>query len=452
MRVMTTLSRSLVLGLALGLAAAAPAPAHAQGQRDTLVSRPADPAPDSVLRFRPLAQFFDSTGHEPSYEHEVWFGEESETGWLQAPLGDRLLDHPDPWSTGHGNHFQDTQLLADYNRVDLLRFGLHYQAQAPRTMYPRLGARIEYATGRKQTLYGVQMEQPLLPTARFVFGFGLVRLTDHPDLQQVDDPENTAAMLLARTDYRDYFEREGAGVYVSWRVPDFSTVSLHMRGDEYRSLGLNRSVRSWFRTSRELRENPAIDDGRTRSVLFRLERLARRSAAMRAGFYHAIELERAGGELGGDFDYLRLLGDLRSVLRLSPATTLSLRAVAGTCTDGALPRQRQFPIGGVDGLRAHPLGSFRGSQVALAQAEYTVGLWALRGEGLEAGLHALAFVDAGSAWDNPANRWDLERQHLATDVGVGLATNEDDLRVYVARDLHDASAGWTWSVRLRRPF
>jgi hypothetical protein len=33
-------------------------------------------------------------------------------------------------------------------------------------------------------------------------------------------------MLLARTDHRDYFEREGGGVYLSWRVPDFSTVSL----------------------------------------------------------------------------------------------------------------------------------------------------------------------------------------------------------------------------------
>ena len=127
--------------------------------------------------------------------------------------------------------------MVDYNRVDLLRYGVHYQAQRPRTMYPRLGARFEYSTGRERTLYGFQLEQPLLPTARFVFGVSMVRRTDHSELQQVDDVENSLALLLARTDYRDYFEREGGGVYVSWRVPDFSTVSLHARRDQYRGVG-----------------------------------------------------------------------------------------------------------------------------------------------------------------------------------------------------------------------
>jgi hemolysin activation/secretion protein len=226
-----------------------------------------------------------------------------------------------------------------------------------------------------------------------------------------------------------------------------------MRGDEYRSLAVNRDdVVSWFRLTRPLRDNPAIDDGRTRSVLFRLERLARRSSSARAGLYHWGEIERAGGELGGAFDYLRALGDLRSVLRLSPATTLSLRAVVGSCTDGTLPRQKRFGVGGVDGLRAHALNARTGNQVALGQAEYTVGLWALRGEGFEAGLHALAFVDAGTAWDNPSHRWDVTNQRFLSDAGVGVATNEDDLRIYVARDLAASDADWVWSFRLQRPF
>ncbi len=396
--------------------------------------------------------FFVSTGHEPRVNTPVQVESESEAEWLRAPMGEHLLDHPDPWNAHHPARSQKVQLVVDYNRVDLLRFGGHYQAQRPLTMYPRIGARFEYATGRKQTLYGVQLEQPLLPTARFVFGVSAVRRTDHSALQQVDDVENSLALLLARTDYRDYYEREGVGAYVSWRVPDFSTVSLHVRGDEYRSLGLNDHVVSWFNRSRPLRENPVIDDGRARSVLFRLERLARRSSSTRAGLYHGIELERAGGELGGDFDYLRLLGDVRSVLRLSPATTLSLRGVAGTNTDGALPRQKRFGVGGVDGLRGHAMNAFTGSHVALAQAEYTVGLWALRGTGFEAGLHAIAFVDVGSAWENAANRWDVSNQRFATDVGLGLASSEDDVRVYVARDVTDSSSDFVWSLRLRRPF
>jgi hypothetical protein len=285
-----------------------------------------------------------------------------------------------------------------------------------------------------------------------VFGVSMVRRTAHLEVQQVDDVENSLALLLSRTDYRDYFEREGGGVYVSWRVPDFSTVSLHARRDEYRSLGVNDDVRSWFRLDRPLRPNPAIDDGETHSVVLRLERLAQRTNASRAGMYHWIEFESAGGSMGGDFSYSRVLADLRSVVRLAPAATLSLRAVAGTCTDGTLPHQKYFGVGGVDGLRAHELNAFTGNQMAMGQAEYTLGLWALRGEGFEAGLHAIAFVDVGTAWQNRADSWDLQRQRFATDGGFGLATSDDDLRIYVARNLSDPDSELTWSLRLRRPF
>jgi hypothetical protein len=430
-----------------------PVPARlvALAAADSAPPAPRGPRVDT-LRFRPSIHFFDSTGHEPALEEHPPEGSALESTWLRAPMGDQLLDHPDPWNAEHPARTHKSDVTCDYNRVDLLRFGLHTQVQRPMTMYPRLGARYEIATGRKRSLYGIQLEQPLFPTARFVFGFGLVRRTDHGDLEQVDDAENSLAMLFARNDHRDYFEREGAGAYLSWRVPDFSTVSLHVRGDEYRSLGLNRSVRSWLHQSRALRENPAIDDGRTRSVVVRLERLTRRSAATRAGLYHWAELERAGGELGGDFDYLRLLADVRSVFRLSPATTLSLRGVAGTSTDGALPLQKRFRLGGLNGLRAHPFHAHAGNQVALAQAEYTVGLWALRGEGFEGGLHAIAFADLGRAWWNGANRWDVERQQFATDVGFGLATGEDGARVYMARNLNDRDARFVWSLRLQRPF
>ena len=451
-----------LLAAAAGLARARQPGVPAAGTvavRDTLTFRPSGtpmstrPISSDTLSFSPSLQFFDSTGYEPIITSPpVRLDSQRETEWLRAPIGDHLLDHPDAWNSDHPKRGEDVDVAIDYNRVDLVRYGIRYQAQRPLTMHPRIGARFEYATGRKRTLYGVQLEQPLLPTARFVFGVSMVRRTDHSELQQVDDLENSLALLVARTDYRDYFEREGSGVYVSWRVPDFSTVSLHARRDQFRSLGVNDDVRSWFRLDRPLRPNPAIDEGETHSVVMRLERLAQRSSSTRAGLYHWIELERAGGELGGDFSYLRVLGDVRSVVRLSPASTLSLRAVGGTCTDGTLPRQKRFGVGGVDGLRAHTLNAFQGSQLALGQAEYTLGLWALRGVGFEAGLHAIAFLDAGTAWDDPGNRWDVQNQHFATDGGLGIATSEDDLRLYVARDLSDPDSKLTWSLRLHRPF
>lgn len=393
----------------------------------------------------------DSAGAEPHDLGNVTVRARTENDWLKTPFGDNLLTHPGPWRSTHQRD-HGLELSLDYNRVDLVRYGVWYQAQRPETMYPRVGARLEYATGRRRVLYGAQFEQPLLPTARFAAGVSVVRRTDHSDLQQTEDLENAAALLFARTDYRDYFEREGYGAYLSWRVPDFSTVSVHGRRDKYRSLVASSHVKSLFRRSRELRPNPAIDEGEAHSMLVRLERLTQHSDRTRAGFYHWVEAEKSGGDLGGDFEFTRLIADLRSVIRLSPAATLSLRGVAGATPSGALPLQKQFTAGGVDGLRAHRQGALRGEQLAMAQAEFTLGLWRVRTKGFEGGLHAIAFTDAGAAWYDAKHGFAVQSQKFAVDGGFGLATSEDELRVYFAKDLQNSDSDIVISVRLQRPF
>jgi hypothetical protein len=369
--------------------------------------------------------------------------------WLSAPFGERLLTEPEAWSRRRATGWD---LTADYDRVDLVRFGVKVEAQKPATMRPRAGARLEYSSGRRRTLYGVQLEQPLLPVQRLGIGAWASRRTDHGELEQVDDVENSLALLFARQDDRDYFEREGYGAYLAWRVPDFSAVSLHWRSDEYRSLTKQDRTRSFFYQRRTLRDNPGVDEGTLRAMSLRLERGVRRSAASRAGLYHWIELERAGNGLGGDYGYTRALADLRSIVRLSPIASLALRGVAGSAMAGALPFQKTFTVGGVDGLRAHAFAQFRGDQMLLGQAEAIVALWRLRPSGFDAGLHAIAFVDAGRAWHDDDRAWAPRRQHLPVDGGLGLATSEQDIRVYVARDLQKRRARAVVSVRLQRPF
>jgi len=436
----------LVVLAALNLASpASAAPPLTALRADHAVTSPAPAAAYDSLRAPPI-----SPGDEPmSFEIQPVELAESET-WLRAPFGDNLLTDPAQWRsqrsrTGLG------KFRFDYNRVDLVRTGLSIELQRPDTMAPRLGAMYEYSFGRDRALYGVQLEQPLLPPGRLALGASIVRRSDHSELQQVDDLENTLALLLGRQDYRDYFEREGYGVYLSWRVPDFSTVSVHWRSDDYRSLAKQPQVYSFFNQGGPLRENPAIEDGTMRAVLLRFERVTESSYRTRAGFYHWIEFEHAGGSLGGDFDFTRALADVRSVLRLSPATTLSTRGVFGTTATGSLPLQSQFTAGGVDGLRAHAFSQYRGDQMAMAQAEYDVGLWQMRSPGVPGGLHAIAFLDMGLAWFNPDHLWDVGNQHFAADGGFGFATAEDGLRVYFAKNLQ-TSGSFVTSFRLQRPF
>jgi hypothetical protein len=408
-------------------------PASVDGTPDSLEFAPALPEDD-----------LDLPEDEPDRASEA-------DTWVRAPFGEGLITDRELWRA-RGAHFYTGQLMLDYNRVDRARLGIGHQFQVREPMAPRLGARLEYSFGRERWLYGFQIEQPLARPGRLALGASLVRRTDHNELQQVDDVENTLAMLLWRYDYRDYFERDGLGAYLSWSVPDFSTVSVHLRRDAYRSLPLDSSATSWFSRSRPLRDNPAVDDGESHSVVVRFQRVAHATRHAHAGLYHWLEVERAGRGLGGDFDYTRIFGDLRSVIRLSPAGTLMLRVAGGRTASGTLPAQKEFPIGGTDVLRAHAFGAFRGDQLALAQAEYTIGLWRLRTRGFEGGLHAITFVDAGSAWFDPHHRWDLSRQHVAVDGGFGLATGEEGLRLYVAKNLQDTKSDLVMSLRLHRPF
>jgi len=427
--------KTILLALAVSALALAPRRADA--------AEAAAAAPDT-LRFRPVPREREG----PGAEDEAHFGHGDP--WLRPGSDQRLLTEPDQWRA-EGRRYTRTDLVLDYNRVDPLRIGLKWEAQAPGTLYPRVGARLAYATVRERVLYGLQIEQPLVASGRYAVGVSIDRATDHNPLQQVEDFENSLAFLFARTDNRDYFEREGYGAYLVWRVPDFSTISAHLRSDDERSIPLYENARSWFYRDRDLRPNPAIDEGTAHTASMRLERLNRRRL-LRAGIYHHLELERAGGRLGGDFDYTRLLGDVRAVLRVSPASTLILRGVAGHTASGALPFQRQMVAGGVDGLRAHEFDQYRGDQMLMGQAEVVVGLWRLRTRSFEAGLHAMGFIDSGRAWFDPGHLWNADRQRYAADAGFGLGTSEDNLRVYFAKNLQEPSSNVVISVRIQRPF
>lgn len=370
--------------------------------------------------------------------------------WADRPLSEDMLTDVEPWHAVERGH-QDLDFLGDYNRVDPFRLGARWRYHDPDAWTPGLGLRYEYAFGRSRALYGAQIEQPIAPHGRLALGARLSRRTDHNDTQQMGDFENSLTLLFTRADLRDYFEREGTAAYLVWRVPDFSTMSAQWRTDDYRTLQTRDDANSWIHNNRPLRENPAIEDGKSDSWMLRMERPISVRWRPRAGLYHWIELERAGHGMGGDFEFTRGLADLRSVLRVSPATTLTVRAVGGNTWDGHLPTQRQFTMGGPDGLRAHPVDTFRGDRMALAQAEYDVALW-WHARKFETGLHVLAFLDTGRAWNGTGSSWDVARQRFETDGGVGVATSEDALRIYFAKDLHDLNRDFVLSVRFQRPF
>jgi hypothetical protein len=443
--------RARPLHIALAAILAAAPLAHAQAPAGSDSSAATAQPPDSSsgpLRFEPVGA--DSL--EESREGSV-----ADDEWLRAPYGENLVSDPDVWRSRQESRWEhardvDPKFHLSYNRVDRIRLGLGVEVQAPETMYPRFGARLQYAFDRDRWLYGVQLEQPLASPGRLAAGVMMLRRTDWHPLHQVDDTENSLALLFGRNDYRDYWEREGFAAYVAWRVPDFSTVSVNYRSDDERTVELVESTRSWFHRDRELRDNPPIDDGRTQAVAIRLDRFEHATGRARAGVYHWIEMEWAGQGLGGDFDYTKALADVRTVVRLTPVSALSARAVAGHTFHGTLPAQKLHPLGGVDGLRAQNFARFSGDELVLGQAEYQIELGRLARKGYDAGVHAIVFVDVGHAWTSPDNSFDIGRQQLQTDAGFGFAASENRMRVYFAKDLKSRDGDFLVVLRLQRPF
>jgi hypothetical protein len=436
-RVLTIAALATLAVLAAGRAA------QAQGTDSSFTAAPADSTPG--LRFTPYDSETVPESADSTVEH--WH-QGVGVHWPRAPYGEGLLTGIAPWAAEHRQHGVD--MLADYNRVDALRLGLGWRMRGTEPWMPRLGARIEQVFGRQRTNYGAQFEQPIQHNGRFAIGAFLLRRTDRNDLQQIGDLDNSLSMLFSHYDFRDYFEREGAGAYLLWRVPDFSNISVHVQNNRYRSLDAFGDLWAISHGNRPLAPNPAIDDGEGHSLLIRLENAVPGPHGGRPGFSHWIEIDRAAHGMGGDFDYVRAIADLRGVIRLSPTTSLALRGVAGHTPDGTLPRQKEFTLGGPDGLRAHPLDAFRGNRAALGQAEYDVSLWRVHGVG--GGLHALAFTDVGTAWNASGSSYDLAHQKMAVDGGFGLALSDNSLNVCFARDLQDFDKDFSILVRFERPF
>ena len=61
-------------------------------------------------------------------------------------------------------------------------------------------------------------------------------------------------------------------------------------------------------------------------------------------------------------------------------------------------------------------------------------------------------MDAGDAWTSDSHAWDPARRQIKVDGGLGLTTAEDNMRIYVARNLQKRHAAAVVSVRLQRPF
>jgi outer membrane translocation and assembly module TamA len=145
--------------------------------------------------------------------------------------------------------------------------------------------------------------------------------------------------------------------------------------------------------------------------------------------------------LQSDFDFRRHIISGRARVALSRHQEFSARAIGGW-SDGVLPPQRQFAVGGIGSVHGYGFKEQVGDSIALVNLEYLLG-W--RG-----GLHGIGFLDLGraAARNQPALSVD-DRPWLK---GVGFGIGVGDVRLDFGYKLDAVPSSLQLLLRFGRTF
>jgi Omp85 superfamily domain len=182
--------------------------------------------------------------------------------------------------------------------------------------------------------------------------------------QPLSASESGWSAFLLQRDYRDYFERQGAGGSVFVEPTRALRLEASLRHDAERSV---RTVDPWslLRNSDRWRRNPLVDDGHYTTAALQLAFDTRNGRAfptsgwlIRARIAHTTSSDIAPVSLppvvrpgipGADYGFERLTVDVRRYTRLTPTLRVNARLRAdGWLSGDRLPVQQRVSLGGPD--------------------------------------------------------------------------------------------------------
>jgi len=393
----------------------------------------------------------------------------------------------------------------DYNRVDGLTLGLRLPSQCwwdeRRHNFAILG-KGGYSFASKQLQYQLGLERWMLDTFRFSLGGEIHDLTDSQDNWIISSMENSLAAFLIKEDFRDYYRREGFSAYIRQNFGSCLSVKADYRSDRFWNLE-QETKWSLFGSHKRFRPNPSalpmnfVDtNGISKTDMENLElqsfaatvTLDTRNSNKNPdrGWLLQAFGERSGHELESDMEFERFIVDLRRYQPLGWDENLDIRLRAGSAT-GVLPPMYWFDLGGISTLRGYDFKEFTGDRMVLGNLEYRLrpgrSDWFILD-----GFDLVLFVDSGLAWFANSGgsdslktypiwflpphgvelEWNTNRKtepssvedsfddltwsKLKTNVGIALASHDDDFRINFAKRTDRSGRDIVITVRFSREF
>ena len=356
-----------------------------------------------------------------------------------------------------------SDVILRYNRVEGIYVGLgspkkyYWDGRQHYSIFGSVGWGIKTHRWR----YHLGFDRWFGNTYRFEVGTEGHSFTDTKDDWRVSEGENTVTALFVRQDYRDYFGREGVSFHIAQYLGSALRFRMDYLVDTYKSLSRNTG---WaiFGGDNQFRSNPAVGEGRMRSVVVGGDFMTIDENRHRLRGWNAYaSAEFAGGWLGGDFEFNRYLLDVRLYQPISSFDNINMRLRVGS-SSGDLPLQKSFELGGLGTMPAYRFKEYSGNRMLVANVEYMVSgrilnelnFWP---DWLFKRINLILFADAG--WTRTAVAGsgftegfdDFAVRDIKSDLGLGIGSRDGVLRLIFAWRT-DRGAPVRVSLRLSRPF
>ena len=243
-----------------------------------------------------------------------------------------------------------------------------------------------------------------------------------------------------------------------YRITRKHETSLKFHALEYDDIR-EKDVWSFYQlidSKRKYRENPEIDEERGIGVSVGYTFDSRINQFMLTDdFIFNISLEKAGGALGGYFEYYGWSVKLKKYKRTFGPQMLIVRGFLGV-RDRTVSEQFLYDLGGIGTLRGYKHKEFTGNRVGMVNVDYLFNraifkLLPVKFLPFYPTMSLIAFFDAG--WTNLGTKTkplsagkSFDSSDIKTNIGIGYSIARDMVRIDFAKRL-DGKGGIKITLR-----
>ncbi|MCP4581109.1 MAG: BamA/TamA family outer membrane protein [candidate division Zixibacteria bacterium] len=362
------------------------------------------------------------------------FGQVIKRGRIQ--IGGDSMPHKRFSSTYRNS--ADFNFTTRYNRVEGLTLlsGINYTDK--HRELPDFSFDFGYAFSLKRWNFDAGFRQQFADKYAFYFGANVFRGAVTPDEWMISYEENTAATLLFKEDFHDFYHHKGFKGYMGQNLGHHVYFQAEFFAQENEALTktTNKAIFGGKKNFRENYSTVMTDPGVLESINGKRRMLAVSfnwdnrddECWPRSGQLVKLRYETAGdgqvGNLGGDQSFDIAYATFANYLPLTRKQHIGLRLQAGH-SDQNLPLDKWFFLGGIGSLRGYDYKEFAGNRYFLANLDYYFEF--------SSGFSLALFGDLGKAGFSET---EFKDNDLNSDVGVGVIF-EDAFRLDIAQRMDD---------------